>query len=73
MKFNKPDFDLFDYRVVALAGDGCLQDRLRAWLHENLFRATSGPQNVNPQDFSSIGAPIKGCLVISKGKGLKSP
>lgn len=26
-KFNKPDFDLFDYRVVALAGDGCLQDR----------------------------------------------
>ena len=26
-KFNKPHFDLFDYRVVALAGDGCLQDR----------------------------------------------
>lgn len=25
-KFNKPDFDLFDYRVVALAGDGCLQE-----------------------------------------------
>lgn len=25
-KFNKPGFDVFDYRVVALAGDGCLQE-----------------------------------------------
>merc|ERR1719183_1782505 len=25
-KFNRPDFDLFDYNVYALAGDGCLQE-----------------------------------------------